>query len=353
MIHSVCRTVASTVEGIMMVEGGRLLAHRSHHLVYVVNVVYGDGRRTGLVVRLPTRDDPWRRAAQQAEHLILSFLEDQGFSYAPRSVAYDTSLEWFPVPYSIQSYVPSTPLRQFSSKQSLQMAIETAELHDIDYTLLLNTQVPCCVLLRHCLDNKLRALLAYIRRSVDRPLSAAPIPKEILRKLEASWEMVRDEGQAMLSSSWDNDDTATLIHGDLGSHNAEQTNDGLFLYDWEMAAVADPAYDLARLFRADFRQASEQGEFLQQYWSHRRSRSDEDGFMRRLHVYERIAALENAIWALRMVSKKETRAEPVENVGMGLTHRELLDREVFANLQFIGPRVSRKSRRELQCPRPQ
>ena len=169
----VSQAVANKVDGVIQVEDVRLLAQRSQHFVYAVNATCGDGSRIGLAVRLPKKDNEWRRATQIREHRALQFLEHQGFRYAPKAILYDASLEIVPVPYLIQSYVPSTPLDELSEAHSQQMAIEVAELHDIDGTAFLDADVSGSAPPRRYFEEKMGNLLAYFLRSVDGIFAAA------------------------------------------------------------------------------------------------------------------------------------------------------------------------------------
>ena len=161
---------------------------------------------------------------------------------------------------------------------------------------------------------------------------------EIIQILEKCLEQVYEEVPSISTSSWDEALRPTLVHGDLASHNVGLAADALILFDWELVAVADPAYDLGRLFRADLKQIGDKSEFLGHYWSHRRGKEGIAGFGRRLYVYERIAALEKAIWALRVVSRKEGHVGSVANEGMKLAKQRFIEEHVFDNIQFIGRR---------------
>lgn len=327
------------------------LARRSHHLVYVLHAKASDGRAIDLVARIPKNNKPSRQAALYREHIVLRLLGDKGFKYAPRALMYDCEFETLQLPYAIQTYVPSTPMQYLSADDAVRLAAEVAEVHDIDCGQLLELGVPYCPSPEMYISIEMRHLRSWMRRTIEWAFGKDDTSKTLLGSLESGLEAVEQDLASGSSGGWSDLLLPTLIHGDLGLHNLGKNQDVIELYDWELATIGDPAYEIAKLFHADSSTGSEQQEsFLNEYRRKVRRQAATDYFARRVPVYEGIVALQNAIWAISQAVERLPEEGATEDWLLRGKVSDLLKRHVYKNLDRIYPNVSKSLHRTLSVP---
>jgi len=271
----------------------------SHCNIYKVTTETTDDKLLSLVVRLPRVDKQSRRMGMYREHVVLRYLENIGYTSAPRSFFHDVTLKYLPMPYSVQSFVDATPLPlNIERVRKLAWVIQT--LHSVDISGLYEYGFSFYRTWHEGLLVEARHLGEWIHSSFSPAhkhnswlLQLKPIMLDawniIYRAIEHSQHVCNDRAYP------------SLLHGDLGGHNFAWTGETPYLFDWELTSIGDPALDLAKLFRSELRDTTLKNEFLSAY-KVGESKTPEYAFIERLKLYERIAALQTAIWAINILA---------------------------------------------------
>jgi aminoglycoside phosphotransferase (APT) family kinase protein len=274
------------------------------------------------------------------EHTVLQHIAQAGFARGPASYLHDATLAWVSVPYSVQSFVEGTQPVSLTDRQLEELADVLVELHSLDVSDLLDRGFSChqtwhaiaSIEMSHLQDWMRRVLQASSCRSIG------PI-------LTQAWHLVDGIIQATSDLVKNGRARPVLTHGDLGSHNLGWNSGRLYLYDWESAAIGDPAYDLARVLRTSVRSERLRDVFLRTYMSAYRTVASNllgEDFVQRIARYELIAALHMAVWALGQMELHMTGEQDIER-------DNLRNRAFFLDsLAAIDPALAQASKAAFQ-----
>jgi aminoglycoside phosphotransferase (APT) family kinase protein len=272
----------------------------SHCNIYKVTTEATDGTTISLVARLPRTDKQSRRTGMYREHVVLRYLESVGYRYAPKSYLYDATLKYLPVPYSIQSFIAATPLA-LNSEMTKKLAYIIRDLHSIDIEGLYEYGFSFYRTWHEGFRVEIQHLGEWLHSSFSPPRETNSWFLQIKPILLEAWSIIR---KTFEHSKYNSDDgeivNPSLLHGDLGGHNFAWVNGNPYLFDWELTSIGDPALDLAKLFRSELRDPALKYQFLLAYQAGV-SNALQHNFAERLELYERIAALQTAIWALNIL----------------------------------------------------
>lgn len=295
----------------------------SHHNNVLVTARDDDDQNRYLVVRMPKSSKRNQQVRMHKEHLVLQHLNHVGFPYAPESYVYDASLEYLPVPYAIQGFVKTSQTEAIVDQRIAEVATVIACLHSINPTSLLDRGFSAYSTSFQLLTVEMRHVRDWMHRTV---LGAAV--SDIESYLEETWQKIDSVVRASPAALKNTKVPPVLMHGDLGSHNIGWTPQGPYLFDWEVAAIGDAAFDIAKLFRNDLRSAEQRFAFLSSYWNQTGEQSP-GKFIQRVNVFEYLAALQSTIWSLGVVL-----------VRRNISRNDPILRNLRVNLSFIDPEMA-------------
>ena len=280
-----------------------------------------------VVVRIATIDKPSRRINMHKEHVVLRHLDQIGFGHAPKSYLYDATLKYVPVPYAVQEFVPTASAAAGDDFIVADVAMVMARLHAVSGAELFDQKLSSCDNWYELVSREMRHLRNWLLRVLDE-IPPSEANRTIASLLDEAWQRVEATTQAQRMPLEQARATPCLTHGDLGTHNIGWTPTGPYLFDWEIATIGDPAFDIAKLFRNDLRHEVQQNQFLASYvrWH---CESEQDFFVERIRIYEQLAALQSVVWSI---------GELWNNSDIG--NSDSLWKLLCRNLQYINPSLA-------------
>ncbi|MEM4733400.1 MAG: aminoglycoside phosphotransferase family protein [Candidatus Bathyarchaeia archaeon] len=274
----------------------------SHCNIYKVTAETSDGSPVSLIVRLPRVDKHSRRIGMHREHVVLRYLESIGYLNAPRSLFHDATLEYLPVPYSVQSFVNAIPLST-NVERVRKLAHIIQNLHSVDISGLYEYGFSFYRTWYEGILVEVRHLAEWIRSSFSTSQEHNFWLAQIKPIMLDAWDIIHRSIEQSQNIRAEKRVQPSLLHGDLGGHNFAWAGETPYLFDWELTNIGDPAFDLAKLFRSELCDITLRNEFLSAYLGE--SKTLPPDFAERLELYEQIAALQTSIWAVNILASNE------------------------------------------------
>lgn len=303
----------------------------SHCNIYKVTAKTTNGF-ISLAIRFPRVDKHSRRMGMYREHVVLRYLESVGYLNAPRAIFHDATLEYLPIPYSVQSFVDAIPLA-INIERVKKIAHIIRRLHSIDISGLYEFGFSFYRTWREGLLVEVRHLGEWIRSSFSTLHEHNSWLLQIKPILLDAWDIIYKAIESSQSIRTEERAQPSLLHGDLGGHNFAWVEETPYLFDWELTSIGDPAFDLAKLFRSELRDSDLRNEFWSSYLSEAKILKSD--FAERLKLYEQIAALQTTIWAINILANNE-------DLQIYLTRNNFnwsgfIEFNIYHNLAYISP----------------
>lgn len=315
----------------------------SHFNIYKVTAEDSSGSLVCLVVKLPHTDKQSRRQGMYKEHVVLRYLESVGYPYTPRSLLHDPTLDIFPIPYSVQSFIDATPCALTFEKMS-KLADMIRALHSVDLTGLYEQGFSFYRTWQEGLRVETRHLKQWIHSSFSPSRQTNFRFPRLKPVLIEAWNIINEYINEYIESSQyiahDQERARpSLLHGDLGTHNFAWIEDNPYMFDWEMTSIGDPASDIAKLFRSDLRDTMLKEHFLSIYET-REPQIKKQNLIERLRLYEYIAALQTTMWATNILANDSDNQ-------IYLTRDNFAEFNIYHNLAYIDSSLATKAQEAL------
>ena len=214
------------------------------------------------------------------EHAALKLISRLGF--APMAIAKETENSFFGVPFLVVEFVEGKSPTELTPKLITAVAGLMARLHTVDT----NTK-GAHILERRVSEDEIFGPIA--EKLTHMTMKRA----EYHRNPEFTSAIATAYGK-LHAGGFPKSGGASIIHGDISRSNMVVTEKGVELIDWETAAVAPPAYDIATFFDREALPRKEQELFLEKYLALRR----DDSLRESLSAMVKIRTFDRMLWCI-------------------------------------------------------